>query len=79
MKTLKDLRIERGISQVELANLIKSEQAYISKLESGLHSPTLDTVKKLASTFELSFRYVLDCSRATKAQREARLAEDGAA
>lgn len=48
-------REDRGLSQAELANLIGSIQAYISRLERGLENPGLRTMELLAEALGRKF------------------------
>jgi transcriptional regulator with XRE-family HTH domain len=43
------LRLERDLSQDGLARLAKTSHSAISRLESGLHPPNLQTLKKIAA------------------------------
>jgi transcriptional regulator with XRE-family HTH domain len=45
---LRRLRIERGLSQGELAGMSKLHQTEIARLEAGARSPRLETMVKLA-------------------------------
>jgi transcriptional regulator with XRE-family HTH domain len=51
--TLKNLRKSKGISQKKLAIESELERTYISMLERGIKSPTINTVFKLASSLEI--------------------------
>lgn len=44
---IKKLRIERGLSQTELARLASVSQAHVAKIESGKVDPRLSTVNKI--------------------------------
>ena len=44
---LKRLRNELGLSQEEMADISGFHRTYISLLERGLKSPSLDTIKRL--------------------------------
>jgi transcriptional regulator with XRE-family HTH domain len=46
-KTLKNLRIRKGISQEEFSFNIGLHRTYISQLERGLKSPSLRTIEKI--------------------------------
>ncbi len=46
---LKALRIERGLTQVQLAKKLKMKQPHLAMLESGAKpNPSLDTLRRLA-------------------------------
>lgn len=53
-------RMEKKMSQRELAKKIKSTQAVISRIESGSVSPSLRTMEKMAEVFgkRLEVRFV---------------------
>lgn len=51
---LKELRLERGIGQVELAKSIGVSKGIISLWENGKREPTLHYVILLARHFEIS-------------------------
>lgn len=52
---LKSFRVQRGLRQIELAELVGYEQSYISALELGLKGPPTDEfVKQLIGVLNLS-------------------------
>lgn len=53
-KTLKTLRTEHGLSQYALAFATGLDRSYISLLERGLRSPTLDTMVSLAGAMNIA-------------------------
>lgn len=46
MDNLKKLRIQRGLSQQQLADLLHTSQQSIYKYEKGIAEPNLETLKK---------------------------------
>ena len=56
---LKDLRIEKGLSQTELSELLGVHQTAVGKYERGVLEPNLNTLKKLSAIFEVSIDYLL--------------------
>ena len=50
--TIKDLRARARITQEELAHRAQVHRTYVSQLERGLKSPTLDVVFRLAMALE---------------------------
>ena len=46
---LVEARLEKGISQAELARMIGTQRSNICRLESGTQNPTLDMIVKIAS------------------------------
>lgn len=51
---LKDLRVERGIGQVELAKAINVSKGIISLWENGLREPNMSSLIALAKFFDVS-------------------------
>ncbi len=49
---LKQLRTQRGVTQVALAKKVRVTQAYIALLEKGRENPTLDVLEKLAKALK---------------------------
>ncbi len=49
MGTLREVRESKGLSQTDLAKLVKIKQAEISLLESGKHFPQLSTRRQIES------------------------------
>jgi len=56
---LKDLRMNKGLSQEELAFKAKLHRTYISQLERGLKSPTLNTISILADVLDVSLTQIV--------------------
>lgn len=50
-KTVKQLRLETGITQKQLADKTGLSGEYISMLENGHKSPTIKTIIKIAESF----------------------------
>ena len=48
-KRVRDLRIKRRLSQAELSEIIDKTPTYVSYIESGIKSPSLDTLVLLAN------------------------------
>lgn len=57
---LKDARIKKGLSQIEVAKLINIGNKTVSDYERGISSPDPDTLKKLAKLYNVSTDYLLD-------------------
>ena len=47
-KVIKNLRLERGLTQNNLADIINSERSHISDIERGIKSPSLAMVFRLS-------------------------------
>lgn len=52
-EVLRELRLERGMSQQELANAGELERTHISALERALRTPSLPTIFKLAEVLNI--------------------------
>ncbi|MBZ9815768.1 helix-turn-helix domain-containing protein [Mesorhizobium sp. CA7] len=50
---LRRLRVERGISQDDLALTAGVERAYVGYLERGARNPTIITLEKIATALEV--------------------------
>ena len=55
---LKELRIEKGIGQVELARDLNVSKGIISLWENGLREPKLSNLIALAKYFDVSIDYL---------------------
>lgn len=56
---LKELRIEKGVGQVELAKAINVSKGIISLWENGLREPKLSNLVALSIFFEVSIDYLV--------------------
>lgn len=56
VNVLQKYRKENGLSQEELARLLKVRRATISDWENGVRMPRLNNVKKLAEIFQVDMR-----------------------
>jgi len=59
---LKELREKRGLSQQELAKLLKLNMSTISAYERGIRKPSKKILIKLSNLFEISLEYLLRIS-----------------
>lgn len=57
MNRIKDLRLEKGVSQNKLAKALGLTQQAISAYENGLREPDLETLNKIANFFNVSVDY----------------------
>jgi len=62
---LKQLRIERKITQVDLAKILNVKSTAISNYESGLNEPSYEKLKILADYFDITLDYLLGLSDQT--------------
>lgn len=51
---LRHIRKEKGLTQIELAQITGYSQAYISTLEKGERQPTLNTLKAISEALNVS-------------------------
>ena len=58
-ETLKELRLERKVNQVKLAQAIGVSKGIISLWENGLREPTLTNLIALAKYFDVSIDYLV--------------------
>ena len=56
---LKELRIERGFTQKELAQKIGQSQSAVTYWEKNEQEPVISTLKKLCDLFDVSADYLL--------------------
>lgn len=59
IKNLKQLRVSKGISQKQLADVISLSQQSINKYENHSIEPDIDTLIKLADYFNTSVDYLI--------------------
>lgn len=64
------LRTERKLSMRELGDRIGVSHAHISKLESGINSPSVDLLEKLADCFNINIAYFFTSEREKKTFNE---------
>ena len=57
---IKELRIKKGYTQVEMAKRLGVIQQYVSRLESGHENLTLDTLQKIAQVFSMNLTIQLN-------------------
>lgn len=53
---IKEKRIEKGISQAKLAEMVGMQQPSIARLESGKVVPSLETVERIAEALNLQVK-----------------------
>ena len=58
-KRLYQLRMEAGLTQSQLAKILKTTQRRVSYLEAGKVEPDLNTLIMIASHFEVSTDFLL--------------------
>ena len=58
-KRIKELRKQRGYTQDYLAEKLKIEPRQLSKLETGKHYPSFETIIALLETFDITFEELI--------------------
>lgn len=56
---LKELRLEKGLTQKELAQVIQCDQSMIARWEKGECEPTESIIRKTARFFEVTADYLI--------------------
>lgn len=59
MNTIKRLRKQKGLTQLELADLLNVHQTAVSQWEQDRTNPDIETYKKMASIFDVSLDLLL--------------------
>lgn len=57
---LKELRKQKGISQLKLAIDLNTNQNTISRYETGTREPSIDELIRIADYFQVSVDYLLE-------------------
>ena len=60
LQRLKELRLDRGLSQKDIADYLGITVAAYSLYERGAREPNITTLKKLAAYFNVSLDYLLE-------------------
>lgn len=66
---LKEMRLERGLSQEDLAHRASLHPTWISHLESGRENPAWGTVRKLAAALDVSLSTLAERAEALEPER----------
>lgn len=56
---IRRIRLERGLTQVELSKKLKADRSYVSNVEQGKKNPTLTTMEKIANVLGVSTEELL--------------------
>lgn len=56
---IRELREEKGLSQIELAKAVNFTQAFVSSWEAGRRTPNVETIIFLAQFFGVTTDYLL--------------------
>ena len=60
---IKQLRKQKGLTQIQLAQRIGITQAFLAEIESGRKRPSLEVLEKLCDTLDCSADYLLDIAQ----------------
>ena len=60
---LKELRLEKGLTQEELAKQLNFSMSVVNKWENGKKNPSVDILKILAKYFDVTIDYLLGIER----------------
>jgi len=55
-----ELRLEKGLSQKELAKKAGTKQTVISRVERGVNQPSIDTIQKIAKALDRKVKIKLE-------------------
>ncbi len=58
-ENLKQIRIGKGVTQVQLAEILGSNKSFVSNIEHGKANPTLSTITNLATALNVSANELL--------------------
>ena len=61
---IRQLRKEKGLTQIQLADIIYVSESYIALIESGKRNPSIEIVSKLADVFHVTTDYIVNGSEA---------------
>jgi transcriptional regulator with XRE-family HTH domain len=79
MDNLRNLRIEKGLSQQSLADKLGVSQQSIYKYENKITEPNIDMIKVIADFFDVSVDYLIgysSCAHKVEAVQETELNAD---
>ena len=57
---IKELREKRGLTQLQLAEILNMESSNLSKIERGIQIPKEESLEKIASTFQVEIKDLFD-------------------
>ncbi|MFT3948706.1 MAG: helix-turn-helix transcriptional regulator [Agriterribacter sp.] len=58
-KRIRDIRKEKGLTQVDLGDLIDMEKPNMNRIEKGGSNPTVLTLKKICAALGITLDYLL--------------------
>jgi transcriptional regulator with XRE-family HTH domain len=75
-RAVRDLRLERNLSQRQLAGRMQVPRTYISKIENGKATPTLSSLQRLADALEVDICKLVYDARSRKNEETASIFAD---
>lgn len=57
---VREMRLERGWTQVEMAEMFGLDRSYVSEIETGKKDPSLRVLKTIADGFKMSLSQFLE-------------------
>jgi len=58
-ENLKKFRIQKNITQTEIANTLGVDRSFVSNIENGKTNPTLSTIASLAKSLDITINELL--------------------
>ena len=74
-KKIQQIRKSRGFTQEKLAEIIEMDSGYICKMETGRHTPSLETLEKLANALKVELSEFLNFETLVEADYKSKLIE----
>ncbi len=59
-KRIRELRLKRGLTQIELATMLGVSKSVVSSYENAVHLPPYDILIKISKIFNVSCDYLLN-------------------
>jgi transcriptional regulator with XRE-family HTH domain len=75
-RAVRDLRLERNLSQRQLAGRMQVPRTYISKIENGKATPTLSSLERLANALEVDICKLVYDARSRRNEETANILAD---
>ena len=75
-RAVRDLRLERCLSQRQLAGRMQVPRTYISKIENGKATPTLSSLERLANALEVDICRLVHDARSRRNEETANIFAD---
>ena len=69
-RRIKELRAKRNITQAQLSKLSGVSHSYISRIEIGMQSPTLEVIEKLAAALTVKPSALLEHGKRPARRKE---------